>query len=73
MQIFEIPGKIRVDWNEEVKAVIDTWSSYFVILEEFIEAVLVKVVEFAKARGVKSWIVDSSQANGVFEQELIFR
>ncbi len=69
-KVYEIPGKLSVAWDSDVKAIIDTWSSYFVALEEFKNAVLVKGVDYAKSRGVKAWIVDSSQAKGAFSQEI---
>ena len=69
-KVYEIPGKLSVAWDPDVKAIIDTWSSYYVTLEEFKNAVLVKGVDYAKSRGVKAWIVDSSQAKGAFSQEI---
>ena len=70
MRIFEIPNKLTVDWNEEAKAIIDTWTTYFVTLDEFKEAVMVKGVNHAKAHGGKAWIVDSHQATGAFSLEI---
>lgn len=70
MLIARIPGKLEVVWREDVKAVVDTWASYSVTLEEFRDAVLVKGVDFAKAHDGVAWIVDSSQANGVFSHEI---
>ncbi len=68
--IQQIEGKMVTTWNEEVKAVIDTWTDYFISLDEFIEAVLIKGLNYAKANGGIAWIVDSSQAKGVFSQEI---
>ncbi len=70
MKIHEIPGKLSVNWDAEAHAVVDTWSTYFVSLEEFKDAVLIKGVNFAKTHGAKAWIVDSSQAKGVFSPEI---
>ena len=64
--IQEIPGKMVTTWNSEVKAVIDTWTTYSISLEEMTEAVLVKGVNYAQIRGGIAWIVDSSKAEGVF-------
>ncbi len=69
-KVFEIPGKLTVEWDDQVKAIIDTWTNYFVTLEQFKEAVMVKGVGYAKSRGVKAWIVDSSNATGSFPQEI---
>jgi len=70
MQVYNIPGKLDVAWNSEVKAMIDTWTTYNISLEEFKEAVLIQGVNHAKANGGVAWIVDSSTAKGVFTQEI---
>ena len=70
MNVYEIPGKLTVTWNAEVKAIIDTWTSYSVSLEEFRKAVLEKGLDYGKERGVQAWIVDSSSAKGVFQPEI---
>jgi hypothetical protein len=70
MKIYSIPGKIDVEWNENVKAIIDTWTTYFLTLEEFKEAVLVKGINHAKANGGVAWIIDSSRAKGVLSEEI---
>ncbi len=70
MKIYSVPGKIDVEWNANVKAIVDTWTTYFLTLEEFKEAVLVRGVNHAKANGGVAWIVDSSKAKGVLSQEV---
>jgi hypothetical protein len=70
MKIQEIPGKMVSTWEADVKAVLDTWTTYHVTLQEFENAVLIKGVNFAKANGGIAWIVDSSTAKGVFSQEI---
>lgn len=70
MKIYSIPGKLEVTWRDDVKAVVDTWTTYNVSLEEFKEAVLVKGLNHAKANEAIAWIVDSSTAKGVFSQEI---
>lgn len=70
MHVHSIPGKLEVNWNPDVKAIVDTWSSYHVTLEQFSEAVLGKGLDTAKAKGAIAWIVDSSSAQGVFTQEI---
>lgn len=70
MSVHSIPGKLEVEWNGEVKAIVDTWEDYGVSLDEFKDAVLGKGVDFARPRGVKAWIVDSSKAKGNFRAEI---
>jgi len=70
MKIHNIPGKLEVTWREDVKAIVDTWTSYFVTMEDFKEAVLIKGLNHAKENGGIAWIVDSSIAKGAFSQEI---
>lgn len=68
--IFEIPSKLSVAWDSEVKAVIDTWLNYAVTQGEFANAVLHKGLAHAQKNGGIAYIVDSSQATGIFSQEI---
>jgi hypothetical protein len=70
MIIQEIEEKMVSTWEEDVKAILDTWTTYNVTLQEFKEAVLIKGINFAKVNGAVAWIVDSSKAKGVFSQEI---
>ena len=70
MQITQIPGKMVETWNDEVKAVVDTWTSYGVKLDEFKEAVLGKGLAHSKLHQGRAWIVDSSKAVGSFSSEI---
>ena len=69
-KIYEIPGKLKVEWESDARAIVDTWTTYFVTLEEFREAVLIQGVNYAKANGAQAWIVDSHSAKGVFSDEI---
>lgn len=57
MTVHEIPGVLRVEWNDSVKAMIDTWSSYTITVPQFREAILEKGVAQAKCIRVEhgSW------------------
>lgn len=70
MFIHAIPDKLEVTWNQEVRAIIDTWSSYSVQLEEFREAILNKGLAYAAQHGGRAWIVDSSHATGALPQSV---
>jgi|SRR5271166_2636818 len=69
-KIFEIPGKLRSEWDDDVKAVIDIWTDYNITLDQFKTAVLVKGVNYAKGHGGIAWIVDSQNAKGEFSAEI---
>ncbi len=60
--IFSIPDKLDVHWIKEVRAIVDTWTTYFITLDEFREAVLEKGLKHAKANNGQAYIVDSSKA-----------
>ena len=69
MQIYDIPGKMVVTWDTDTRAIIDTWTSYVITVDEFKTAVLDKGLEFAKRNNGQAWIVDSSRADGNFSDE----
>jgi hypothetical protein len=68
-EIYCIPGKLKMHWNDEVKAIIDTWTSYQVTLDEFAFAILEKGLIHAKENDAVAWIVDSNKAVGTFTRE----
>ncbi|HTP13712.1 MAG TPA: hypothetical protein VMM37_08780 [Bacteroidota bacterium] len=70
MSVASVPGKLDCRWQDDVKAMVDTWTTYAVSKDEFREAVLVKGVEHACKNKVRAWIVDSSKAVGTFTQEI---
>lgn len=57
-------------WQADVHAVLDTWTSYHITLDEFKDAVIVKALGFAKKNGGTAWIVDSSKATHAFSREI---
>ena len=69
-KIYEIPNKLLVEWEPTVRAVIDTWTTYFISLDEFRDAILTHGVNYAKAYKAQAWIVDSHKAKGVFSPEI---
>lgn len=68
--IYKIPNKLTIEWNADVKAVIDTWTNYGITLEQFNDAIINTAVVYASKKGVRAWIADSSKATGVFSQEI---
>jgi hypothetical protein len=70
MKVHTIPGKLDCQWRDDVKAMVDTWTTYSISKDEFREAVLVKGVNHARVHKGVAWIVDSSQAVGTFSQEI---
>lgn len=70
MTVHEIPGVLRVEWNDDAKAMIDTWSNYMITVPQFREAILEKGVAHGKVYKSQAWIVDSSRAKGAFPQDV---
>lgn len=69
-KVYQIPGKLTVEYDATVRAIIDTWSSYTVSVDEFREAVLTRGLSHAKLYQARAWIVDSSSATGAFSSEI---
>ncbi len=70
MVVHQIPGILVVDWNDQVKATIDTWTSYAITLDQFREAILQKGVANAKLHGGRAWVMDAAKAKGAFPQDV---
>jgi hypothetical protein len=70
MKIHEILGVVVVEWNEETKTVVDTWTSYTIKVSEFREAILTKGLAYAKAQHARAWVVDSSKAKGAYPPDV---
>jgi hypothetical protein len=70
MLVHEIPGVLLVEWNDDVRAVVDTWSNYAIKVPQFREAILSKGVAYAKAHGCRAWVMDATKAKGAFPQDI---
>ena len=70
MKVHEIPGVVVIEWNDEVKATFDTWSTYTIKVPQFREAILEKGVANARARGGRAWVMDATMAKGAFAQDV---
>jgi len=70
MKVHEIPGTLLVEWNDEVKATVDTWSTYAITAPQFREAILEKGVANAQAHDGRAWVMDASKAKGAFPSDV---
>ena len=68
--INQIPGKLQTSYNMGAQAVIDKWQDYNITLDEFKEAIIDKALTYGKTHGAKAFIVDSTEAKGVFSSEI---
>ena len=48
--VHNIQGTLTVNWNSEVKAIVDTWENHKISLDDFKTAVLVKGLNYAKKK-----------------------
>jgi hypothetical protein len=70
MTVHHIPGTLLVEWNEDVKAMVDTWSTYLIKVPQFREAILVKGLAYAKAHKGRAWVMDATKAKGAFPEDV---
>ncbi len=70
MIVHEIPGTLLVEWNDEVKTMVDTWSTYSIKVPQFREAILNKGVAHARAHRGRAWVMDATRAKGAFSQDV---
>lgn len=69
-KVYEIPNKVIVEWDSSAKAIIETWISKSISLDEINEVVLIHGINFAKIIGVRAWIVNSQNTNGALSPEI---
>lgn len=69
-KVYSIPQKMDTHWLPEVKAILDTVHSYALSLSEFKTAVIEKGLTHSKTFSGRAWIVDSSEAQGVFSPDI---
>jgi hypothetical protein len=70
VKVHEIPSTLVVEWNDDAKAMIDTWSSYQITIAQFREAILVKGLSYAKAHGGRAWVMDGTKAQGAMAKDV---
>ena len=70
MKAYEIPGAMVGEWDDEVKAIVDTWTTYTVTASQFREAIIQKGIAKAVANGGRAWVMDASKAEGAFPPEV---
>ncbi len=69
-KLVEIPDKVTYYWESEIKSVVAIWQHYFIDENVFLEAIK-KVLKHAKENHAVAWIVDASNAKGLFKPEFI--
>jgi hypothetical protein len=71
VKLYEIPGTLLVEWNSEVNAIVDTWSSYFITAAKFREAVMGAGLSYARSYRCRAWVMDASGVKaGAYPQEV---
>lgn len=70
MRIHEIPNMLLVEWNDEVKTMVDTWSSYAITVPQFREAILDKGLAHSRAHGGRAWVMDGTKAKGAMSADV---
>lgn len=70
MTVHEIPGTLLVEYNDEVKSMVDTWSNYLIKVPQFREAILNKGLAYARTHGARAWVMDATHAKGAFPDEV---
>ena len=69
--IYEIPGKLAIYWDDDVHAIVNTWKNYYIRIDEFQQAIMQAGLDHAKANGGIAWVVDSSDAEDKFSENIL--
>jgi hypothetical protein len=70
IKVHAIPDTLLVEWNDEAKTMVDTWSTYSITVPQFREAIMNKGIAYAKAHGGRAWVMDATKAKGVFAPDI---
>ena len=70
-EIYSIPGKVVGHHDPVLKAIIDTWTSLFITLEQWKSTVYdIGITDYAPKNGVVAWIIDTSKARSSFPPDV---
>lgn len=70
-ELYNVPGKVVGHHHPDIHAIIDTWSSLFISLDEWKSSVYdIGIVDYAPKNGVRTWIIDTSTARSVFPPDV---
>lgn len=69
-EVYAIPGHVTGHYDDRIDGMIDTWESLMVSLEDFKSTVFDIGIDFAIKNQVTTWIVDSSNGQGVYKKEV---
>lgn len=69
-EIYRLPGFLTGVYHRDINAIIDTWESLKVSLEDFKSVVYNIGIDFAQKNDVTTWIVDNSNSHGVYKKEV---
>ncbi len=70
-ELYHVPGKVVGHYHPEINAVIDTWTSLFISLEDFKASIYdIGIADFAPKNGVTTWIIDTSHGKSVFPPDV---
>lgn len=68
--MYSIPKKLIGEYDSDLNAMIDNWSSLLATLEEFKSTIYDQGIDFVVKNKATVWIVDTSQGKGAFKKEV---
>ena len=70
-ELYNVPGKVVGHHHPDINAIIDTWTSMFISLEDWKSTIYdIGILDYAPRNGVTTWIIDTSDARSVFPPEV---
>ena len=69
-EIYKVDGFMTGKYDIAHSAILDTWSSLMISQEQFKSTIFDVGVAFAMANEIRYWIVDTSNAVGVFKKDV---
>ena len=71
IEIYNVPGKVVGHHIPEINAIVDTWDSMMITLEEWKANIYdIGIADYAPKNKVDTWVIDTSKGSGVFKPEV---
>lgn len=70
-ELYRVPGKVVGHHHPELNAIIDTWESLLISLDDWKATIFeIGIMDYAPKHIVTVWVIDTSNGQGVFKPDV---
>lgn len=70
-ELYKVPGKVVGHHHPDINAIVDTWDSMAISLEEWKSTIFeIGIMDYAPKHGVTTWVIDTRHSSGIFYPEV---